>query len=159
MANTNEHSISLHPNHLNDLKKSGLSDETIREAGIYSVRPMDINKKLGFNDPQIRSVMAFPYPGGDGFERFKIFKSNTSSLSFFFDRLANSLFLCLIPINIFLNKFELSFLFNKKLFKNRDFGKSFFSNVQSVYKFLFPVGIRSSFCVKCSSNIFTKIFQ
>jgi hypothetical protein len=65
--------LSLHPNHLVDLRKSGLSNETIREAGIYSVRPGDIAKKLGFNDPKIESVMAIPYPGCNGFERYKIF--------------------------------------------------------------------------------------
>jgi hypothetical protein len=66
-------SLPLHPAHLADLRKSGLSDETIGEARIYSVTPRDINKKLGFNDPRIESIMAFPYPGCDGFERFKLF--------------------------------------------------------------------------------------
>lgn len=65
--------LTLHPDHLANLQKSGLSDETIQSAGIYSLRPCDINKKLGFNDSRIESVMAFPYPGGDGFEIYKIF--------------------------------------------------------------------------------------
>jgi hypothetical protein len=65
--------LSLHPGHLADLRKSGLLDETIREAGIYSVRPSDIIKKVGFNDTRIESVMAFPYLGCDGFEVYKIF--------------------------------------------------------------------------------------
>lgn len=63
----------LHPDHLKDLRKSGLSDETIREAKIYSVPPGNINKIFGFNNPKIKSLLAFPYQGCDGFERYKIF--------------------------------------------------------------------------------------
>jgi len=76
---TNNHSnLSLHPDHLTDLRKSGLSDETIRQANIYSVPPRDINKKLGPGFPhteKINSLMTFPYPGADGFERYKLFPS------------------------------------------------------------------------------------
>lgn len=71
----NDVTFHLHPDHLKDLRKSGLSDETIREAGIYSVRPADINKKLGPGFPypgKIDSLLAFPYPGTDGFERYKL---------------------------------------------------------------------------------------
>jgi hypothetical protein len=75
MANTNEHAISLHPDHLNDLKKSDLSDETIREAGIYSVPPRDISKKLEGHFPKVESLLAFPYPETNGFERYKLFPS------------------------------------------------------------------------------------
>ena len=64
---------SLHPNHLQDLRRSGLSDQTIEEAGIYSVAPCDIAKRLGFNSPKIESLLAFPYPGCAAFERFKVF--------------------------------------------------------------------------------------
>jgi hypothetical protein len=70
---TNDLPLHLHPDHLADLRKSGLSDDTIQEAGIYSVPPRDINKRLGFKDSRIESVIAFPYPGCDGFERFKLF--------------------------------------------------------------------------------------
>lgn len=66
--------LSLHSDHLSDLrKKSGLSDKTIKESGIYSVAPGLINKKLGKNDSRITSLMAIPYPGCKGFERFKPF--------------------------------------------------------------------------------------
>ena len=71
----NQNDLSLHPDHLADLRKSGLSDGTIRQSGIYSVPPGDINRKLGFNDSRIESVMAFPYPGCDGFERYRLFPS------------------------------------------------------------------------------------
>jgi hypothetical protein len=63
---------SLHPDHLKDLRKSGLSDQTIQEAGIYSVPPCEIAKKLAFNSPKIGSLLAFPYPGCE-FERYKPF--------------------------------------------------------------------------------------
>ncbi len=63
--------IDLHPDHLADLKKSGLSDKTIIEADIKSVPPDMINKVLGFNIPGIISMYAIPY--GNGYYRFKIF--------------------------------------------------------------------------------------
>jgi hypothetical protein len=66
---------SLHPDHLADLQKSGLTDETILEAGIYSVPPHKINKIMGWNAP-VNSILAFPYPGTN-FERFKLFPSLT----------------------------------------------------------------------------------
>lgn len=69
----NRNDLPLHPDHLQDLRGSGLSDETIKQAGIYSVPPRDINKRLGFNDSRIESVMVFPYPGCDGFEIYKVF--------------------------------------------------------------------------------------
>lgn len=65
--------MNLHPDHLEDLKKSGLTEKTIEESGIYSVRPQDINKKLGKNDSRITSLMAIPYPECKGFERYKPF--------------------------------------------------------------------------------------
>ena len=57
--------------HLADLQQSGLTDETIRAAKIYTVSPGEIGKKLGGNDGGIISMLAFPYPGGEPFERFK----------------------------------------------------------------------------------------
>lgn len=63
----------LHPDHLADLRKSGLADETIGTAGIYTVTPGDIGKKLGGNDQGISSLLSFPYPGCEGHERFRCF--------------------------------------------------------------------------------------
>lgn len=57
--------------HLADLQQSGLTDETIRAAGIYTVTPGDIGKKVGGNDGGIMSMLAFPYPCCEGHERFK----------------------------------------------------------------------------------------
>jgi len=62
---------SLCPEHLADLKKSGLSDETIKRSGIYSVPPQNINPILGSNN-HVNSLMAFPYHGTN-FIRYKLF--------------------------------------------------------------------------------------
>ncbi|MFH0789146.1 MAG: DUF3854 domain-containing protein, partial [Pseudomonadota bacterium] len=67
--------MSLHPHHLLDLKKSALSDDTILLAGIYSVTPSDISRRLENHFPKVESLLAFPYSGHDGFERFKLFPS------------------------------------------------------------------------------------
>ena len=64
--------LSLHPDHLADLRKSGLSDETIKTAGVYSVRPADIPKILGWDSTNIQSALAFSYPGTE-FVRLKVF--------------------------------------------------------------------------------------
>jgi hypothetical protein len=64
--------LALHPGHLADLNKSGLTDETIRAAAIYTVNPDEIGKKLGGLANGVVSALAFPYPGHDGFERYKV---------------------------------------------------------------------------------------
>jgi AAA domain/Domain of unknown function (DUF3854) len=60
---------SLHPDHLADLRRSGLSDETIEQAGLYSVRPGDITKLTGVKS--VQSLLAFPY--SPTFTRYKVF--------------------------------------------------------------------------------------
>jgi len=64
---------SLHPEHLEDLRKSGISDETIRGLGIYSARPDDVARLVGWDPPGIKSALVFPYPGAEGFCRLKVF--------------------------------------------------------------------------------------
>ncbi|RMF86536.1 MAG: DUF3854 domain-containing protein [Nitrospinota bacterium] len=64
---------AFHPEHLADLQKSGLSLATIEAAGLYSVRPQDIPKLLGFNPPKVQSALVFPYPGTKDFCRLKVF--------------------------------------------------------------------------------------
>jgi len=65
--------LSLAPSHQADLEKSGLSPNTVRLAGIHSVRPSDINRILGPSlSSKVSSLLAFPYPG-DGFVRYKLF--------------------------------------------------------------------------------------
>ena len=62
----------FHPNHYDDLTKSGLSDETIEKAGLATVPPRGIHTELGFNHDGIESVLKFPYPGNNGFARYRI---------------------------------------------------------------------------------------
>ena len=62
----------LSPSHLEDLRKSGLNDKTIKEAGVNSVRPGEISKIC--NHPKVESMLAFPYPG-TGHVRYKLFSS------------------------------------------------------------------------------------
>ena len=66
----------LAPSHIEDLRKSGLNDETIQEAGLKSVPPRLINKILGFN-AKIDSLLEIPYPGTD-FSRYKLFPPLTN---------------------------------------------------------------------------------
>lgn len=72
--------LSLHPDHLADLRKSGLSDNTIRAAGVYSVRPCDLSRLIGFAPPGVTSALAFPYLGDGGFTRVKVFPSYSDKL-------------------------------------------------------------------------------
>ncbi|MBM4340327.1 MAG: DUF3854 domain-containing protein [Deltaproteobacteria bacterium] len=76
MSNTHEHSISLHPDHLSHIRKSGLTDKTIIENGIYSVVPGDINRVMGANFPSVESVMAIPFHHANGFERYRLFPNS-----------------------------------------------------------------------------------
>src|SRR3989304_1078152 len=63
----------VHPAHLADVRQSGLSDETIAQHGIYSVCPGEIKRIIGWDPPELKSLLAFPYPGCNGFTRFKLF--------------------------------------------------------------------------------------
>jgi energy-coupling factor transporter ATP-binding protein EcfA2 len=74
----NQGDIHFHPDHLKHARKSGLSDNTIRENKIYSVVPADINKELGVNFPSVESVMAIPFRHADGFKRFRLFPDSES---------------------------------------------------------------------------------
>lgn len=75
LADSTNLSLHLHADHLADLQTLGLSDETIRAAGVYSLRPRDI--ALFFNlrrgvPAEIETALCFPYQGGE-FARIKIF--------------------------------------------------------------------------------------
>ncbi len=63
---------TLHPDHLADLHRSGLSDETINLMGCYTARPADIPKLVGWNPEKVESALVFPYPGCNGFCRIKV---------------------------------------------------------------------------------------
>lgn len=67
-------SIHFHPAHLADLRKSGLTDETIIQHGIKTVRPADITKRAGFDIPGLISAYIIPFPPfNDGYFRLKAF--------------------------------------------------------------------------------------
>ncbi len=73
----------LSAGHLADLRKSGLTDATIREQFIRSVPPGMIGRLLGFDRPEIQSALLFPFrsPAG-GFMahvRVKIFPGLTDA--------------------------------------------------------------------------------
>jgi hypothetical protein len=62
---------NFHPDHLTDLRRSGLSDETIQTAGINTIPPKDISKRLGYNPQGLTSMYEIPY--GEGFFRYRCF--------------------------------------------------------------------------------------
>jgi len=66
----------LAPSHIEDLRKSGLSDETIQEAGLKSVPPRLFKEILDHN-AKIESMYLIPYPGTD-FSRYKLFPPLTN---------------------------------------------------------------------------------
>lgn len=63
----------FHPDHLADLQRSGLTESTIAALGIYSAVPGAIPRLIGWDPPEVRSALVFPYPGTDDFCRAKVF--------------------------------------------------------------------------------------
>lgn len=57
---------TLHPEHLADLRKSGLTDETIAGQKIRSVPPGMIDQLLGFPAPKVVSAYLIPFPDPRG---------------------------------------------------------------------------------------------
>jgi hypothetical protein len=64
---------NLHPEHLQDLRRSGLSDAIIERMDIHSVPPAEINRLAPGGLTGVESVLAFPYFGVNGFCRYKLF--------------------------------------------------------------------------------------
>jgi hypothetical protein len=64
----------LHPAHLADLRKSGITDETIRAQRIRSVPPSMIDALLGFPTPGVLSAYLMPFcdPRGGWMEHVKL---------------------------------------------------------------------------------------
>lgn len=58
--------------HLADLRKSGLSDDTIATMQVRSLSAAELAKALGYSPEGVRSALAIPYPGLD-FARYKLF--------------------------------------------------------------------------------------
>src|SRR3990172_8011790 len=75
--------LSLHPEALEDLRRSGLDDSTISAAGLYTPAPGDLPRLLSARlVDQVRHVLVFPYDGAshgalwrrdDEFVRCKLF--------------------------------------------------------------------------------------
>src|SRR2546425_6957339 len=75
--------LNLHPEALEDLRRSGLTDETIVAAGLYTPAPGDLPRLLSARlVDQVRHVLVFPYDGAghggvwrhdDEFVRCKLF--------------------------------------------------------------------------------------
>jgi hypothetical protein len=66
---------ALAPAHREDLEKSGLQGDLVREQGIQSVPPSDFDRLLGFGvPPAVRSLMLIPYPNPAGgyFDMFQV---------------------------------------------------------------------------------------
>ncbi len=65
---------SLSPEHLRDLRKSGLTDETIAGQLFRSVPPAMIPRLTGFDLPAVLSAMLLPYrsPGGGFMDHTRI---------------------------------------------------------------------------------------
>jgi putative DNA primase/helicase len=67
--------LHLHADHLADLRASGLTDETISAAGVYSLRPCDFaqffNLRRGV-PKELQTALCFPYQSGE-FARIKLF--------------------------------------------------------------------------------------
>lgn len=67
--------VHFHPDHLADLRGSGLNDETIRAAAVYSLPPSLISHFFSHRKglpPEIQRALCFPYQGG-AFARIKLF--------------------------------------------------------------------------------------
>jgi Domain of unknown function (DUF3854) len=62
----------LHSDHINDLRRSGLNDETIAQAGVYSLAPRFIDGFFQRAPATVETALCFPYQGGK-FARIKLF--------------------------------------------------------------------------------------
>jgi putative DNA primase/helicase len=79
--------MNLAPEHLTDLQRSGLSDDTIVIMGVSSLRPADIDKLSSGGLTGVESVLKIPYFGVNGFCRYKLYpplkKKDGHSLKYF----------------------------------------------------------------------------
>jgi putative DNA primase/helicase len=61
--------LPVEPQHIKDLRLSGISHDTIRESGLYSEKdPVKIGRLLNWDGParNLGSCLVFPYPAPDG---------------------------------------------------------------------------------------------
>jgi len=78
--------LTLSPTHYADLQRSGLSDATLTAAGFQTVPPRDIKKRLGFDFSDLNSMFEIPYPGCDGFSRFRCFPAEGKTVARYFQK-------------------------------------------------------------------------
>jgi hypothetical protein len=74
MAETGNGRLLLTPQHLADLRASGLSDDTIHAAGLYSVTDADTVKQLlgwKWSAAKLGSCLVFPFAQDGGYTRVK----------------------------------------------------------------------------------------
>ncbi|MDP2601315.1 MAG: DUF3854 domain-containing protein [Deltaproteobacteria bacterium] len=73
LVSTGNFAVSFHPDHMVDLRASGLRDETIKAAGVYSLAPRFIDCFFKAGVPaEIESALCFPYQSAE-FARIKLF--------------------------------------------------------------------------------------
>ncbi len=65
----------FHPDHLDDLARSGLSEKTITTLDIRTLTLVEFSKYVGRQPHEGESALLFPYPGLDDFCRVKVFPS------------------------------------------------------------------------------------
>lgn len=72
--------MALAPEHLDDLRRSGLTEETVGRCGLHSVPPAELKR---CPIPGVVHALAFPYTTFDGtvveFQRWKLFYDGDSS--------------------------------------------------------------------------------
>src|SRR5262245_1363202 len=75
--------MSLAPKHLEDLRKSNLTDEMIQLMGVSSVPPAEITR-LSQNLKDVESLLEFPYPYVEPpFSRYKKFPTPADGSKYF----------------------------------------------------------------------------
>jgi hypothetical protein len=78
---TEQRAVMVFPEHLTDLRNSGLADETIERQRLVSVPHRMIRALLGFHPPQVESAYLIPFPDPRGgwmnHVRVKVFPSYT----------------------------------------------------------------------------------
>jgi hypothetical protein len=78
IGDVEKETLGIAPEHKEDLQKSGLSDESIHEAGIKSIPANQINKKLGFSINGLASMYEIPF--NEGYSRFRAFYGSGKEL-------------------------------------------------------------------------------
>jgi len=72
ILNAGDLRLHLHPDHLADLRASGLTDDTIRTAGLHSLAPRLIEHFFKSVPTEVETALCFPYQHGE-FARIKLF--------------------------------------------------------------------------------------